>query len=256
LTPWFGLFILRKTLRGNFKRQFRRSSMINREVILKILIVDDHPMMTDALATTLKLVTPGAHVIIESTLRRACVYLQEQPGTELCLLDLTLPDAQNFSGLDAVREQFPTLPVVVISADRTPSVILECLNRGAVGYVPKSATREVLMSALKLVSNGGIYVPPEAVAKVPVQLPSGLNQLASPNAEPTRRAMTSLGLTQRQQDVLKLILIGAPNKIICRELDLAEGTVKVHVSAVLRSLGAANRTQAVVAASRLGLRID
>jgi DNA-binding NarL/FixJ family response regulator len=222
---------------------------------LKILIVDDHPLMSDALATTLKLVTPGAHVMIESTLRRACVFLKEQPGTELLLLDLGLPDAQNFSGLDIIREQFPSLPVVVISADRNPRVILECLNRGAAGYVPKSAPREVLMHALKLVGAGGIYVPPEAVAKVPVQLPAHL-AIIPPEGGASANQMGALGLTKRQQDVLRLILRGAPNKVICRQLELAEGTVKVHVSAVLRSLGAANRTQAVVAASRLGLRID
>ncbi len=223
---------------------------------MKILIVDDHPLMSEALATILKIVTPGAHVSIEATLGQACVYLQEQPGTELLLLDLMLPDVQDFSGLDTVRERFPTLPVVVIAADRSPSVILECLNRGAAGYVPKSAPRDVLMSALKTVASGGIYVPPEAVAKLPVQLPKNLaaQVLAAGGSKP--RLMTALGLTGRQQDVLRLILIGAPNKVICRELSLAEGTVKVHVSAVLRSLGAANRTQAVVAASRLGLRVD
>ncbi len=212
--------------------------------------------MSDALATTLKLVTPGAHVEIESTLGQACVYLEEQPGIELLLLDLGLPDAQNFSALDTVRQRFPALPVVVISADRNPNIIIECLNRGAAGYVPKSAARDVLMHALKVVSSGGIYVPPEAAARMPVQLPMHLANALSENPTGKAKILEALGLTNRQQDVLRLILRGAPNKIICRQLSLAEGTVKVHVSAVLRSLGAANRTQAVVAASKLGLRLE
>jgi DNA-binding NarL/FixJ family response regulator len=137
---------------------------------------------------------------------------------------------------------------VVLSAEIDRETILRCLDLGAAGYIPKTYHADVITHALRLIASGHVYVPREAIdprrdANEPIRLRSA-------GSDPR-----GLGLTDRQCDVLRLILRGLPNKLICRQLDLAEGTVKVHVSAVLRALGVRNRTQAVIAASRLGLRM-
>lgn len=120
------------------------------------------------------------------------------------------------------------------------------LENGAAGFIPKSATREVMQGALRLVFSGGIYVPPEILTRPVAPLGAQTSLSAS-------RAFIKLGLTERQADVLQLMMQGMSNKAICRALDIAEPTVKNHVTAILRALGATNRTEAVVAAAAMGL---
>ncbi len=220
---------------------------------MKILMIDDHPMMCEAVTSMLRHLDAENNISLAGSIEQASQQLNNQFDVDLIILDLNLSDAHEFSGLVTLKARFPDVPIVVMSADRQPHTILECLNLGAVGYIPKTSSKNVLMNALRLVTSGGVYVPPEAVAQVEGELSAPQPFTANPNSALT---LSSLGLTERQQDVLKLILKGMPNKLICRQLALAEGTVKVHVSAVLRTLGAKNRTQAVVAASKLGLRLD
>jgi DNA-binding NarL/FixJ family response regulator len=137
---------------------------------------------------------------------------------------------------------------VILSAEADRDTILHCLELGAHGFIPKSVHHDVIRHALRLVAAGHMYVPKEVIR-------GDWGAPTRPSTRVAQRDPRSLGLTGRQCDVLRLILKGLPNKLICRELDLAEGTVKIHVSAVLRALGARNRTQAVVAANQLGLRI-
>jgi DNA-binding NarL/FixJ family response regulator len=222
---------------------------------MKILMVDDHPLMADAVKTVLLAVDPTNDITHVTTINAACKTLDQQFDFDLVLLDLGLSDAQEFSGLKLIKNRYAEVPIVVMSADRQPNVILECLNLGAVGYVPKTSAREVLINALRLVASGNVYVPPEALAHAgevgTMQLPNSLLEIGA-----NERVMTALGMTERQREVLRLLLRGLPNKLICKQLDLAEGTIKVHVSAVLKLLGAQTRTQAVVAASRLGLKFE
>ena len=220
---------------------------------MKILMVDDHPLMCEAVASVLSAVDSRNTIQFANTLKAACQILAKSFDFDLVLLDLGLSDAQDMEGLRIIKARFPEITVVVMSADRQPSVILETLNLGAVGYIPKTSGRQVLVNALRLVTSGSVYVPAEAIAHADVQVPE-LASAAPRNSEGAVE-IAQLGLTSRQAEVLKLILKGMPNKMICRQLDLAEGTVKVHVSAVLKSLGANSRTQAVVAASKLGLKI-
>jgi DNA-binding NarL/FixJ family response regulator len=144
--------------------------------------------------------------------------------------------------------RYPTVSVVVLSAYHDRDRITKALDLGAIGFIPKSAQREVMLSAFNLIFAGGIYVPPEILgrhepAAAPGQAP----------APPSRRIMGSeLGLTERQIEVLALMMLGKSNKSICRALDLAEPTVKVHVSAILKALKVSNRTEAVIAAGTLG----
>lgn len=215
---------------------------------LKILIVDDHPLMRGALRMAAEGLAAGTEVSLAGSLSEAVGHLRTFGPQDLLILDLALPDARGADGVQRMREAYPDTPIVVVSGDSDRVTILRCLDAGANGFVPKTASHERTQFALRQVLAGGVYVPAEAATRQDYGLaepPPSLPQGADPR---------SLGLTDRQADVLKLMLLGLPNKLICRRLDLAEGTVKVHVSAVLRALGVRTRTQAVVAASRLGIR--
>ncbi|MCD6681013.1 MAG: response regulator transcription factor [Burkholderiaceae bacterium] len=213
-----------------------------------VLIIDDHPLMRDAIRITMDSVAPGSRIDLAGSYAEARRMLATNVPYDFTLLDLNLPDCAGFDALRGLREHFPHLPTVVLSAEIDRETILRCLDLGAAGYIPKTYHGDLITHALRLVSSGHVYVPREAIdprhgAKEPIR------------SRHVQNDPRHLGLTDRQCDVLRLILRGLPNKLICRQLDLAEGTVKVHVSAVLRALGVRNRTQAVIAASRLGLRI-
>lgn len=217
----------------------------------RFMVVDDHPIMRDAIGQTLSMLAPGCQTEMTATLAETRRRLALGGNYDCILLDLRLPDAAGFDGLSSVRELRPDLPVVVMSGDIERETILQCLDLGAVGYIPKTLQADVIMNALRMIVSGHIYVPHElvTVGRLHVHDPIRARRPACPDPR-------KLGLTERQIDVLRLILRGLPNKLICRELELAEGTVKVHVSAVLRALGVRNRTQAVIAASQMGLRVS
>jgi len=146
-----------------------------------------------------------------------------------------------------LRERYPTTSVVVLSASKEREDISHALELGAVGFIPKAASREVMLGALRLIFSGGIYVPPEILGGIPVGVaPVPARGTPKPSAG-------ELGLTERRMDVLKLMMQGKSNKAICRALDLAEPTVKNHVTAILKALKVTNRTEAVIAAGILGL---
>jgi len=213
-----------------------------------VLIIDDHPLMRDAVGATMDSISPGSRIDLAGSLAEARRLLALNSGYDFTLLDLNLPDSTGFEALKALRAQYPQLPTVVLSCEVDRETIVRCLDLGAAGYIPKTYHADVIRHALRLVSSGHVYVPREAVdARREANEPIRFRQAGG---DPR-----GLCLTDRQCDVLRLILRGLPNKLICRQLDLAEGTVKVHVSAVLRALGVRNRTQAVIAASRLGLRL-
>jgi DNA-binding NarL/FixJ family response regulator len=213
----------------------------------RVLIIDDHPLMRDAIRTLLDDLAEPHGVDTASTLGEAMRKLSDEPTFDLMLLDLRLPDASGFEGLKTLRSRFPSCPTVVLSGDLDCNTILHCLELGAAGFIPKTLSSDGLRNALRVVADGDIYVPQQVI----VQRTTAAGQSSRDATDPR-----SLGLTDRQIDVLKLILRGLPNKLICRRLNLAEGTIKVHVSAVLRSLGVRSRTQAIVAANSLGLRLS
>lgn len=215
----------------------------------RFLVVDDHPIIQGALRETLAELEPGCEVIVTGRLAEALRLLRSGP-VDLILFDLRLPDAGGVEGLMALRTQHPESPLAVLSAETDSPMIVRCLDLGALGYIPKILPNDEMRSALRLVSSGCAYVPPQVLAaEHPFR--HRAESAAVRSSDPRR-----LGLTDRQVDVLRLLLRGLPNKLICRQLALAEGTVKVHVSAVLRALGVRNRTQAVIAASRIGLRLQ
>ena len=204
---------------------------------MRILLVDDHPLMTDVLRTVLGTLDQVAEIKSANDLESA-IAIASAGELDLVMLDLGMPGCSGVEAVQRWREKFPALPVVVVSGASEPKVINAALDLGAMGFIPKSAPGEVLLQAVRLVISGAIYVPVEA--------------LNAPSAAPA----APLDLSPRQHEVLALLLKGMSNKLIARKLDISENTTKIHVSAVLEALGVATRTQAVIAASRLGLRLE
>jgi DNA-binding NarL/FixJ family response regulator len=221
---------------------------------VKILVVDDHPLILEALHYVLRQLDGDVQIRDARTAEEGRRLVAENLDAGLLLLDLTLPGADGFSLLEELREAYPTVPVVVLSASDRREDIMRAIDLGAMGYIPKSSSNQVMLQALRLVLSGGVYLPPIALTARDEQTAeaSTLAEVAS-TAHTTPR---ELGLTARQAQVLALILQGKPNKVICRELGLAEGTVKIHVAAILRALNVSTRTQAVIEASRLGLQLE
>jgi len=216
---------------------------------LKVLVVDDHPLICEALRQVLRALDRNIELLEASNGERALAEADRSDSLDLILLDLALPDADGFEVLRELRERHPSFPVVVLSASENADIVMRALDAGAMGFIPKTSSNEVLLGALRLVLSGGVYLPAEVLrqASSPALAPKGVR-----GAEPGYR---DLGLTERQAQVLALVVQGKPNKIICRELDLAEGTVKIHVTAILKALGVTNRTQAVIAVGKLGLKL-
>ena len=209
---------------------------------MRILLVDDHALFRDGVALLLKELDPAVQVLHAANLGEALAALGGGTDIGLILLDLILPGAHGFQALEAIRERHPGVPLVMLSSQEDQVTVLRSIQLGAMGFVPKSASSQQMFDALRTVLAHGIYVPPLSLAGIALAVP------AQPRTSPAE-----LGLTQRQTQVLRLILEGKPMKLIARELGLSPNTAKTHVSAVLRALCVTTRTQAIVAASRMGL---
>lgn len=220
---------------------------------MKILVVDDHPLILEALHHVLRALDGGAAIHDARTAEDGRRLVAEHPDARLLILDLSLPGADGFSLLHELRTAYPSIPVVVLSASDQREDIMRAIDLGAMGYIPKSSSNLVMLQALRLVLSGGVYLPSVALAMRDAPAGEPLRVAEGAAARTTPR---ELGLTARQAQVLALILQGKPNKVICRELGLAEGTVKIHVAAILRALNVSTRTQAVIEASRLGLQLE
>jgi len=226
---------------------------------MKILLVDDHALLRDALRGALNELCGDAAVYEAADSREAMAAVSQHADLDLVLLDLNLPDRNGFELLAELRARDPTISIVVVSALQDREIIVKALNFGAVGFIPKSAARKVILAALQLVFSGGVYIPPQALAgdelraQLAVQASTDLMPKAGRNCARTGSALSpaDFGLTGRQLDVLALMMRGKSNKAICRALNIAEPTVKNHVRAILKALRVTNRTEAVVAANEL-----
>jgi DNA-binding NarL/FixJ family response regulator len=223
---------------------------------MKFLLVDDHALIREALRGVLKELDEGAAIFEASRWGDAVRLLGEHSDLALVLLDLGLPDRDGFAALEEARAHHPKIPIVILSASCDRDIVVKALDLGAVGFIPKSGEREVMLSALRLVFSGGVYIPPEILSRI--ETPQG----AAPSTGSGRRSEgaapvlpADLGLTARQVEVLALMMRGKPNKAICRTLNLAEPTVKNHVTAILKALKATNRTEAVIMVGALGWKL-
>lgn len=214
---------------------------------MKALVVDDHPLIQEAVGNVLRRLEPSVQVDFASDCEHGLELAAAVGEPDLVLLDLTLPGISGIPALKLWRARFPSVPVIVVSASADQLTVLAAMDAGAAGFISKSSSNEVMQNAVRLVLGGGKYLPMEALkacgdaAEIPLR------------ARGARLSTATLGLTGRQTEVLRLIACGASNKVICRELGLAERTVKAHVTAVFRALKVSSRTQAAIEAARLGL---
>ena len=216
---------------------------------MKALLVDDHALFRSGLMLLLAARFPDVVMREADGLSAALAHLDAEPDIELVLLDLGLRDSDGLPTLRQLRAVSEDRTIVVLSAYDDADTVIAALNEGAAGFIPKSTRGKGVEQALRVVLDGGIYLPSvvyAAVAPLPV-----LEQSDDARAA---EAIERLGLSPRQVDVLRLLTAGQSNKVICRELDVAESTIKTHLLALFRKLGVSSRTEAVVAAAKLGLK--
>ena len=214
---------------------------------MKFLVVDDHALIREALRGVLVELQRDSVVLEAGTCGEAMDLIHQHADLSLMLLDLKLPDRDGFDVMAELREHHPALSVVMLSAFNDRDNVIKALDGGALGFIPKTGSRDVLVSALRLILAGGVYIPPDILNREPAAAAEPGQPAAARRPSPAE-----LGLTGRQVDVLALMMQGKSNKLICRALDLAEPTVKNHVSAILKALDVTNRTEAVLAVAALG----
>jgi DNA-binding NarL/FixJ family response regulator len=198
------------------------------------LIADDHPMVRDALASSLGQAFAGARIATAATLEETSAALENHPDVDALLLDLDMPGMDGLTGLALLRSGHPTVPIIVVSAVREASVMRSTFDLGASAYIDKSASLAEIADTVRAVLGGEIFAPPEA--------------------EPSDTfAQRAAQLTPQQWRVLALMVQGDQNKQIAHKLGVGEATVKAHVTVILRKLGVRSRTQAVIEARSLAL---
>jgi DNA-binding NarL/FixJ family response regulator len=224
---------------------------------MKILLVDDHVLFREGISLLLKSLVAGDSLYQAGTCEEALALVAQDPGIELVLMDINLPGTSGINAISLIRTEFPLIPVVGLSSSDDKQTILDAIDAGAMGFIPKSSSSAVLFAALQLVLSKGIYIPPEAFLRDrSVAARSVAHTAADRPSDSQHTRPGDLGLTPRQSEVLFLILQGKSAKAICRDLSLSSSTVKIHTSAALRALNVTTRTQAVIAAGRIGLRFD
>ena len=210
--------------------------------VQRVLIADDHPLIRDGLRSVASVAFDRCELFEASSLDELIQVVEEQGDFDLVMLDLQMPGADGFSGLETVRHRFPALPVVIVSASSERGLVREAMARGAAGFIPKSLNRSTIVEALRVIMSGGVFTsePPDQDSAVDHDA----------NVEILTRIAT---LTPQQKRVLDLLADGLLNKQIAYELGVEIRTVKAHVSAILSKMNVATRTQAVIQAKRVGL---
>lgn len=201
---------------------------------MKILVVDDHALFREGLVYVLDQLESEISILEASSYEEAVVLLNKDLDIDLALLDLSMPDKDGFTLLSYCRKHFPLVPSVVLSASKEQSDLSRALKGGALGFIPKDTTSKVMLNALRLIMSGEIYIP------------ASMN-LRSNNTEPLTESFTP-----RQKEVVEMMMKGLSNKKIASEMGLVEATIKMHITAIFKRLGVSNRTEAALAAQKLG----
>ena len=216
----------------------------------KLLICDDHPPIRAAVTHIARELISDIGIVETGNGVEALALLERDPDIDLVLLDLHMPGMNGLDLLLELKVRFPSLPVVVLSSDESRATVIDALERGATGYICKSSPTDLLAKFLEHALKGNIALPTTVASSAKAE---PANAFGSAPAAP--QGDLGLGLSPRQADVLACLLRGMSNKQICRELGLAEGTVKNHAIAIFRALNVSSRAQAVIEASRRGLPV-
>ena len=207
--------------------------------IYQLVIADDHPLFRGALRESVSGLLERVEIAEAGTFDEVVALLDKGGDTDLVLLDLAMPGVRGFSGLMYIRAQYPSVPVIVVSANDDPAAIRRCMEFGASGFIPKTLSVEEMRAAISRILNGGVWTPAD------VDLSAGSD------AESAALMVRMATLTPQQVRVLMMLSEGLLNKQIAYQLGVSEATVKAHVSAILQKLGVESRTQAVIAAAKI-----
>ena len=211
---------------------------------MKILIADDHALFRDGLSLNIERLEPQAVIFQAGSFSQVMKILNDEKKFDLIIIDLDMPDMNWETALQDIMDKRGNARVAIISATEDVRIIRKAMEKGISGYIPKRADTKVLPGALKLIMDGGTYLPPSILEN------NGVNGINIASISRSRNGKT---LTNRQSQVLELVAQGMSNKQIAYEMGVSEATVKLHINALLRAVGATNRTQAVVIAQRMGI---
>ena len=209
---------------------------------MKVLIADDHALFRDRISLQLEKINPDCIILQASNYNQALKFLESDKSIEMIVMDLDMPDMNWQEALKDLKAKAPLARFVVVSAGDDSAIIRKSLELGVSGFISKRSEAEVLYKALEVVLDGGTYLPPSILQ------PTGATVMQDRHASGLKK-----GLTQRQNQVLNLVAQGLSNKQIAYEMGVSEATVKLHINALLRSVGATNRTQAVIMAQKMGI---
>jgi DNA-binding NarL/FixJ family response regulator len=210
---------------------------------LRIVIADDHALVRGGLALLIEMASPGAEVLQANNHTQVMAFLEENESVDLLLLDLMMPGMQGEIDIKAISQARPEIPIIIVSVKEDMDSIRSSLAAGAMGYIPKTSSPDVTVSAIQLVLAGGVYVPPHVLS---------LDKSDSNGAsEDKNKTDNNFGLTHRQIEVLNFIAAGKSNQAIAGELGLTTGTIKMHVSAIFKRLNVSSRTEAAMKYSEL-----
>lgn len=222
---------------------------------MKVLIADDHRLIVEGVKT--KLAELGADVEFVVAMDIAefdAAVRRPDRALDLAIIDINMPGAQGHRHIAEIRRIAPDVPVIVLSGSEDTELIRILLDLGVQGFIPKAYSPDVMLSAVRLVLSGGVYVPPLLLAGVQARgwtpaadVPA---RTGAPGSQPSLDGLRQI-LTERQIDVMRLLSQGKPNKLIARDLGISEGTVKIHLAAIFRALNVRNRVEAVVASRRM-----
>lgn len=211
---------------------------------MKLLIIDDHPVVRDGLAALLRQLGPEVTVLLAEGVSQGLGLADVHPDLDVVILDLMMPGSDGFGALHEFGRLQPQLPVVVLSSSEDPRDVRRALASGALGYIPKSAPPRTILAAVQFVLAGNVFVP-----TLMAQDTASTRDQAADHGFPR----SGVSLTSRQIDVLRLLCEGRSNKEIARTLGVSQKTVKVHVTAIFKALNVANRVQAAAVADKAGL---
>src|SRR5215469_3046269 len=205
----------------------------------RLIIADDHPLFRGALREAVSGLFEEVEIAEAGSFDDVAKLLERGGEVDLILLDLRMPGVRGFSGLMYLRAQYPSLPIVVVSANDDPAVIRRCMEFGASGFIPKTLGVDTMRTAVARVLEGGVWTPPD------------VDLSGKPDAATADLIARLASLTPQQVRVLMMLSEGLLNKQIAYGLGVSEATVKAHVSAILQKLGVESRTQAVIAAAKI-----
>jgi DNA-binding NarL/FixJ family response regulator len=214
---------------------------------MRILIADDHRLIVEGVKLKLAELGPGTEFVVAMDVEELRRVIRDEPAPTLALLDLAMPGSNGNNHLIETIASLPGVPVMVLSGSEDSNLMRELLGLGVQGFIPKAYSPDVMLSAVRLVLSGGVYVPPMMLLQSTPPMPPASRVETTASLEERLQKL----LTERQIDVLRLLSQGKPNKVIARDLGISEGTVKIHLAAIFRALNVRNRVEAVVASRHI-----